>query len=243
LYDPVGYTSTGTGTLQFENGPVRRYQYLPNQVSFVPQGVMARSNRPITVQFIQIRETPEAYDAFISELVRGGAVDLEPTMPFDDPLVSQIMSAIANEMKGGFLDRIPVDALNTGLAVQITRRFVDPSAIAPTPSSGLSRERLNRVQDYVEAHLDDRLSLADLAGVACLSPHHLSRSFKQATGVGPQRYVMQRRLERAKTLIRQGNQPLALIAQEVGFTDQSHLTSIFRRETGVTPGRYRAALA
>jgi Bacterial regulatory helix-turn-helix proteins, AraC family len=92
------------------------------------------------------------------------------------------MSTIANEMKDGFLDRILVDALNTALAARIVRRFVDQSAIALTPSNGLSRDRLNRVQDYIAAHLDDRLSLTELAGVACLSPYHFSRSFKQATG-------------------------------------------------------------
>ena len=99
------------------------------------------------------------------------------------------------------------------------------------------------MRDYIEAHLDGDLSLTMLADIACLSPFHFSRSFKQATGVGPQHYVIQRRLERAKTLIRRTNQPLAWIAQEAGFTDQSHLTSIFRREMGVTPGRFRAALA
>jgi AraC family transcriptional regulator len=99
------------------------------------------------------------------------------------------------------------------------------------------------VRDYVEAHLDDDLSLTMLADIACLSPYHFSRSFKQAVGVGVQRYVMQRRIERAKILMRRTNQPLALIAQVAGFTDQSHLTSTFRREVGVTPGRYRAALA
>jgi AraC family transcriptional regulator len=61
--------------------------------------------------------------------------------------------------------------------------------------------------------------------------------------VGPRRYVMQRRLERAKTLMRRTNQPLAQIARGSGFSDQSHLTSVFRRETGVTPGQFRAALA
>ena len=80
------------------------------------------------------------------------------------------------------------------------------------------------------------MTLADLASVACLSPYHFSRSFKQAVGVGPQRYVMQRRRERAKTLMRRTNEPLAEIAYRVGFTDQRHLTSSFRRETGLTLG-------
>jgi AraC family transcriptional regulator len=102
---------------------------------------------------------------------------------------------------------------------------------------------LQRVSDYVEAHLDEDLSLTALADIACLSPYHFSRSFKQAAGVGPQRYVIQRRIERAKRLLRQTHQPLALIAQETGFADQSHLTRTFRREVGVTPSGYRSAMA
>jgi AraC family transcriptional regulator len=194
-------------------------------------------------RYIQILQHRDTYDQLASEEVRGGAVHLAPRYDLDDPLISHLVSTIANEMEGGFLDHILADALNTALAVQITRLCGDPTAITLEPTNGLSRERLNRVYDYVEAHLDDRLALADLAGVACLSPYHFSRSFKQAVGLGPQRYVMHRRLERAKTLMRRTNQPLAWVAQESGFTDQSHLTSIFRREMGVTPGQYRAALA
>jgi AraC family transcriptional regulator len=93
-------------------------------------------------------------------------------------------------------------------------------------------------RDFVEAHLDGDLSLTVLADIACFS-----RSFKLATGDGPQRYVIQRRIERAKSLLRQTGLPVALIAQESGFADQSHLTQMFRRKVGVTPGRFRAAMA
>jgi AraC family transcriptional regulator len=158
-----------------------------------------------------------------------------------DPLLSQIVTTLAQEGESDFADKILVESLGTAMFIRIAQRFVGR---LPLPTSkGLSPERLQRVRDYVDAHLDDDLSLTVLADIACLSPYHFSRSFKQATGVGPQRYVIQRRLEPAKRLLRQSHQPLAWIAQEAGFFDQSHLTSVFRREMGMTPGRFRASLA
>jgi len=192
---------------------------------------------------MQAVQSPATYDAVISEMVQGGAVHFESRYPIIDPLVSQIVSTLVHETESNFLDHILVDALNTALAVRMVRHFIDPSKADLAPSNGLPRERLQRVYDYIEEHLDDRLTLADIAAVACLSPYHFSRSFKQAVGVSPHHYVMQRRIDRAKTLMRRTRQPLANIAQEVGFTDQSHLTSVFRRATGMTPARFRAALA
>jgi AraC-like DNA-binding protein len=242
-YHRISYVLTDiSGTMQSDDGPVEEYRLRRDDIAFRP------CNRKLWSdlsggRFIQILQSRETYDNLAPELVCGGTVQLDPQDAFSDPLISQIALTIANEIEDGFADAILVDALNTALAVQIMRRFVDPSAIMLAPSNGLSRDRLKRVRDYIETHLDDRLTLTDLAGVACLSTYHFSRSFKEAVGIGPQRYVMQRRLERAKTLIRRTNQPLAEIAHQVGFCDQSHLTSIFRRETGETPGRYRAALA
>jgi AraC family transcriptional regulator len=230
------------GVAHIEGGPERSLLFSPGELSFTPGGVSTRTILP-AARVMQAAQRPATYDTIISEIVRGGSVHFEPRHPINDPLVLQIVSTLAYEMESGFLDHILVDALNTALAVRIVRHFVDPLKIAQPSSNGMSRERLRRVCDYIEAHLDDRLTLADLAGVACLSPYHFSRSFKQSVGVGPQRYVMERRIERAKALMRRTRQPLASIALEVGFTDQSHLTGVFRRETGMTPGRFRAALA
>ena len=231
------------GAKQIDDGPVEEYRLRPGDIVFRPRDRKVWSDLS-GGRFIQILQSRETYENLVPELVRcGGTVHLDPRDAFRDPLIWQIAVTLADEISGGFVDGILADALNTALAVQVTRRFVHQSALLLEPSNGLSRQRLKRVRDYIETHLDDRLTLTDLAGVACLSPYHFSRSFKESVGIGPQRYVMQRRLDRAKTLIRRTNQPLAEIAQQVGLCDQSHLTSMFRSMTGVTPGQYRAALA
>jgi AraC family transcriptional regulator len=205
---------------------------------FSPAGVTIRSVQP-TASFVQVVWDTDLYPALLPEF-GAAASRFEFLYPLRDPLLSQIITSLDQEIEGGFADRILAESLGTALYIGIARRFVGH---LPLPTSkGLSPERLRRVRDFIEAHLDDDLSLIVLADIACLSPYHFSRSFKEATGVGPQRYVIQRRFERAKDLMRRTNLPLALIAREAGFADQSHLSSIFRREIGVTPGRFRAEL-
>ena len=172
------------GIAHIEGEPARPLLFSPGELSFTPGGVSTRTILPVA-RVMQTLQRPATYDTIISEMVRGGKATLEPRHPINDPLVSQIVSTLAREMESDFLDYILVDALNTTLAVRILRHFVDPSRITLVPTNGLSRERLQRVRDYIEAHLDDRLTLADLAGVACLSIYHFSRSFKQAVASVP----------------------------------------------------------
>jgi AraC family transcriptional regulator len=229
------------GSIQSDGRAADKYGLYREKIAFRPAEQMVRSDLQSPVRFIQILQSPDTYENFVGDLVRGGAVSLEPRANVDDPLISRIALSIVGDMEGGFLDHVLADALNTALAVRIVRLFVDPPAINLAPSNGLSRERLRRVCDYIEEHLDDRLTLTEIAGVACLSPYHFSRSFKQAVGVPPRRYIIQRRVERAKTLLRRTNRPVSWVAQEAGFADQSHLTAEFRRQIGVTPGRFRTA--
>jgi AraC family transcriptional regulator len=226
---------------QLEHGLTREVpSAAPGSLWFYPPGLKIRVVQP-AARFVQVVWDTDLYSALLPEL--GAAASRLEFLPgLHDPLLSQIVTTLVEEIEDGFADRILIESLGTALCIRIAQRFVGHLPL-PASNKGLSRDRLRRVRDYVEAHLDDNLSLTVLADIACLSPYHFSRSFKESAGVGPQRYVIQRRLERAKTLLRRTHDPLARIAQEAGFADQSHLNSIFRREMGVTPGRFRAALA
>jgi AraC family transcriptional regulator len=218
-------------------GPLHR-----GQIVLHPAGLSTLS-RHGAGRYVQVLLDPALFASPALELTGGRPLRLGLAPAFHDPLGAEILRALVREADSGPGARLLVDGLATTLAVLLARRFAGAVAL-PEAAQGLSRERLRRVLDHVEAHLGEELGLARLAEIACLSPCHFSRSFKQAMGVGPHRYVTQRRVERAKALLRgggAGDGSLAAIALAVGFGEQSHFTTAFRRETGMTPGRYRAA--
>jgi AraC family transcriptional regulator len=96
-----------------------------------------------------------------------------------------------------------------------------------------------RVQDYIAAHLGQRITNDALAEVAGLSVCHFTRVFKQTEGMSPHRYVLHCRVERAKELLADAKMSQAQIAFAAGFSDQSHYTRWFRQISGLTPGGYR----
>ena len=109
----------------------------------------------------------------------------------------------------------------------------------PVAKGRLDRRRLFRVLDYIDRHLEGDLTLDNLASVACLSRFHFARAFKQAVGQSPRRYVVARRLERAKVLLIEGETPLVEIALALRFSSQANFTRAFRQSTGLAPGQYR----
>ncbi|HTG58300.1 MAG TPA: AraC family transcriptional regulator [Terriglobia bacterium] len=142
---------------------------------------------------------------------------------------------------GGMADRLYVESLVTQLAVLIRRRHSTASAaLRIPPSSGLTRSQARRVLDYIESHLSRHLTLGELARIAGLSLHHFARMFKRTVGMAPHRYVLERRLERAKGMLRSTGTSLVEISLSTGFSSQSHFTSTFRRLVGPTPTEFQA---
>jgi AraC family transcriptional regulator len=103
----------------------------------------------------------------------------------------------------------------------------------------LSPGTLRRVREFVETHIAENPSLDDLAKVAGLSPYHFARTFARTAGLPPHRYLLARRLERAKAQLSGSSRPIVEIALDLGFGSQGHFHRAFRKHVGTTPGSYR----
>jgi len=148
----------------------------------------------------------------------------------------QLLAALEPE---GPAARLQVDALATELAVHLLRRHCTTAMSERRSASNLSARKLQRVLDYVEANLREDIALADLARLVAMSPGHFAHLFRQTTGLPPHRFVLERRIARAKMLLRDTALPITEIAQQVGCASHSHLSVMFHRDTGVTPSDYR----
>jgi AraC-like DNA-binding protein len=106
--------------------------------------------------------------------------------------------------------------------------------LAPS-RGGLPPVVVQRICEYIESHLDQKIGLEALATMAGLSTHHFARAFHQTVGIPPHSYLLSRRLDRAERMLLQTQLPLSEIAVATGFSDQSHLARHFRRRTGMSP--------
>jgi len=108
---------------------------------------------------------------------------------------------------------------------------------------GLAPWQIRRVTTHIETNLDAAITTKDLAVLARLSSFHFCRAFRDSFGESPHGYVTRRRIERAQRLMLTTNASLGQIAADCGFTDQAHLSNLFRRFVGESPGVWRRARA
>jgi AraC family transcriptional regulator len=121
------------------------------------------------------------------------------------------------------------------IGIALATQLVGLSKNAANSRGGLSAIQLRRLFDFVEAHIDQPLTIEALAREAGASSSHLRHWFKQATGTTVHRYVVRRRVERARLLLLQGMLSAGEVALVAGFSHQSHMARWMRRELGYTP--------
>lgn len=152
----------------------------------------------------------------------------------EDAAVLAIGSLIASELDTGApRGRLYIESLATALVLALFPHTNEPLA------RGRLDRRVQRALDQLHASLTDDLSIDDLAAEACLSRFHFTRLFTRELGRSPYRYLLDRRLEMARSLLTRTALPVADVARRSGFKSVAHFTRMFARETGVTPTEYR----
>ncbi|MBE9031032.1 helix-turn-helix domain-containing protein [filamentous cyanobacterium LEGE 11480] len=193
---------------------------------------------------LQIRLNDEFMRNVARETVVGDCdrITLKPEFQARNPQLESIGTMLFNEFQQGSLsNRLYVDSLSNILAVNLLRQHATTRPHLPTYEGGLPPRQLRQILDYIDAHLDQEIKLADLAQLLDMSQFHFSRLFKQSLGISPYQYLLQQRVERAKQLLKTTDRFITDIALTCGFNSHSHLSKQFRQLTGMTPKAYRSS--
>jgi AraC family transcriptional regulator len=167
-------------------------------------------------------------------------VEIADRFQMRDPQIEHIGWALKADLEAGSPGgRVYRDSLGTALAARLLQRHHRRSLPMRDVKGGMSSARLKQLVAYIEDNLESDLSLAEIAAIAALSVSHLKTLFRQATGNSVHRYVLRRRVERAKVLLRDRSLTIAQVALATGFAHQSHMARHMRRILGVTPAVVR----
>ncbi len=242
----VAYKDGATTMNRRSTGNWRNEPVVPGCVSLLTHAAQSHWRWSEDIEVTHVYLSPgtmaevaaQAYDRHIKD------VELRDILKADDPVLMGIAGSLAREaQEAGLGGRLYVESLRNHACVHILRRYADVVFREPSRSGGLSRPQFRLLNQYIEENLDRNLSLAELAGVVQLSVFHFTRKFRTEFGCPPHAYVMRKRIERAKAQLARVSVPLKVVAASSGFSDQSHMTRLFRRLLGVTPAEYRKATA
>jgi AraC family transcriptional regulator len=218
-------------------GRTHRRLQAHGDIDVVPAGVSGAWEDETAASALVVHLSPALLAAAASGLgLLASRVAIAPQYQLRDPQIEHIGWALRAELEAGYPGgRLYADSLGLALATRLLRLGESPTVPRSNKRHTLSEWQQRRVVEYIEAHLDYDLSLAELAGIAGVSSSHFKALFRQSLGLPVHQYVVRRRVDRARALLLEGQLPLCQVALESGFAHQSHMARWMRRLLDVTP--------
>lgn len=228
------------GEMAIEGAPAVRGGDLRGKMTYIPSGrafqgwaePKDRNNSFTTLTF-----SPALISQELETLYAGGQED--PEIYFQNEPLKATMLKLESALKSS----LPSSSLyleTLGLAAVLEMNMVlSAGGAQPLRRGGLGKSQINQVSDYIRANLARDMTLEELAGVAGMSRFHFSRSFKEAFGDSPVRYINRERCRLAQALLAGSRLPVAEIGAQVGFGSTQQFLKVFRSLVGVTPAAFR----
>ncbi|WP_088347950.1 MULTISPECIES: AraC family transcriptional regulator [Rhodomicrobium] len=162
-----------------------------------------------------------------------------PGHSYDDPVIRHLGYALLPALdRPHEVNQLFVDHIASAMHLHLACMYGGMRSPPPV-KGGLASWQLKRAAELLSANLNGEIALAAVASACGLSLSHFTRAFRNSTGEPPHRWLLGRRVDSAKSLLRSSKLSLSEIAAVCGFADQSHFTRIFRRYVGVSPGEWR----
>lgn len=234
FYDkPKGHTFSlylkgGTGTRRLDAGGITGW---PGAICVLPEGQTSDWEITTPFRFVHLVLPDEPLRAWFSRIHDRDAryFDVTEIMYDAAPAMTVPLSRLAHAAQMN--DPLSADGAVAELIYSLPER---PKEL----QGGLTAKQLRRTDEWIDANLGTSIRLSDLAAVAGLSEFHFHRMFRTSRGTSPHKWVMMRRVNAARDRLG-GNGSISDIAAACGFSCQSHLTRIFKAQTGMTPAVYR----
>ena len=209
-------------------------------IAIIPANVnhWQRIDAPIA-EGIAISIEPDIISNIARETVNPDSVELLPTFAKPDGLIQNIAFSLKVNLDSGSYDKLYAESLFNALSMHLLTHYCTRKLKLQDCGNGLAPFKLKQILELINDSLSEEISLLELAKFLNLSQFHFCREFKKSVGVTPHHYIMQQRVKMAKRVLKQQDLPIAEVAVECGFSNQSHLGRVFKQHTGTTPRRYR----
>jgi AraC family transcriptional regulator len=209
---------------------------LRGEMTLMPAGLASEWSWNSTCDRLDVAVLPEVFGD-------GRSLEVVDRFLFRDERLALICRQLYQEISlDAMANRLYLELLVMALASVLQRRYSRRSCKEnDIASGGLTRAQARRVLEYIENNLEREVTLLELSGILDLSPYHFARMFKYTMHTAPHRYVLDRRIERAKVMLHANAASLLEISLSTGFCDQSHFSSTFRRMVHTTPMEFRRA--
>ena len=212
----------------------------PSHFSLHPSG-MPHGRKRDGAESLATVFSQEYIEQAADELLRRSSSEIISAPCAVDPVILSMGKVLRGELlQGPIHDPLLVEAVGVVLTGHLVRRWSSQPAFRQVKGQ-LSGRQIRRTLDVIDSNMSSGIRVRNLANQIGMGTHQFTRLFRQTMGSSPYRFVMLRRVERARFLLENTTLPLAEIALELGFVSQSHFTSAFHRETRTTPQAYRAA--
>jgi len=230
---------TGSAEIGLRRSEMMRFTFGAGEMCLVPRHfeTWVRTN-DLHYLYLSVGISDAALEAACDGT--GGDVELRRVESLVDARVGALAAAVNAERVAGFPSgRLFLDSVEQALAVALVNGYAVRHRSVQTHRGGLGSARLRRIKEFVDAKIEDELTLCEMAQAVELSTAHFSRMFRKSTGETPHQFLLRQRVERAKEMLRSADARVMDVAVACGFKSQQHFAQVFRHLCGASPTEYR----